>query len=93
MTEKKIKLFVHRKHHRVRQQVDILVCQKAECIVLRTIDISDGGISFDIVNKKLPQTFAVGKFVRTRNESDSEATATIGEIVRLNDQELAIKFV
>jgi hypothetical protein len=93
VTEKKIKAFIHRKHHRVRQQVDMLVCQKSECLVLRTNDVSEGGISFDVLNRQLPQTFAVGKFVRTRAESDSEATATIGEIVRLNDQEMAIKFV
>ena len=71
----------------------MLVCQKSECIVLRTKDVSDGGLLFDVFSKNLPETFTVDKFVRTRSEAEAEATAKIGRIVRLSEFEMAIQFV
>jgi len=93
VSSQKLKLFVHRKHHRLKQEIDMLVCQKSECIVLRTKDVSDGGLLFNVFGKTLPETFAVDKFVRTRADSEAEATAKIGKIVRLTDFEMAIQFV
>jgi len=93
MTEKNLKAFQPRKHHRYKVQKKVLICVKGICGTVETKDISDGGMAINMLTAENLPDIKLGSIVSTRPADVDSELPKVGKVVRLDGFEAGIEFV
>jgi len=93
MTEKNLKAFQPRRHHRFKIQQKVLLCVKGVCGTVDTKDTSEGGMAINMLTAQDLPEIKLGSIVSTRFVDAENELPKVGKIVRLDDFEAGIEFV